>query len=77
MSVVKWLCVVCILFMFGFDVECVLLVFPCCVVLESLRQRVSCLLSSVVLRERTAQVSVYFCTHIYMCLCICAGMCIC
>ena len=60
MSVVVWLCIVCTVCMFGLDVECVLLVFPCCVVLESLRQRVSlCLFSSVVLRERTAQVSVY------------------
>ena len=40
----------------------------CCVVLESLRQRVSlCLSSSVVLRERTAQVSVYSCTHVFTC----------
>ena len=29
-SVVAWLCVVCAVCMFGLDVECVLLVFPCC-----------------------------------------------
>ena len=68
MSVVVWLCVVCTVCMFGLDVECVLLVFPCSVVRESLRQRVSlCLSSSVVLRERTAQVSVSVCTHIFTC----------
>ena len=54
--------------MFGFDVECVLLVFQCCVVLGSLSQRVSlCLSSSVVLRERTAQASVHYCTRICTC----------
>ena len=41
MSVVAWLCVLCTVCMFGLEVECMFLVFPCCVVLESLRQRVS------------------------------------